>query len=71
MPEKILTPDGEPHSHLPLVLPDPSICRTEAIGEIKGFATCLVNRPNLCRFAMGYGDSFLCRHPNWKNFLHP
>ena len=50
-------------------LPDPAICRTRPIGEIQSFATCLVECPITCRYVMGYGNGYLCKHPNWKDFI--
>lgn len=53
------------------VLPDPNICRTKPIGEIKSFATCHVDAPFTCPHAMSYGNGYLCRHPTWKDFVKP
>jgi len=53
------------------VLPDPAICRTRPIGEIRSFAACLVNNPGSCPHAMSYGSTYLCRHPHWGDFVKP
>ena len=53
------------------VLPDPNICRTRPIGEIRSFAMCLVSNPSSCLYAMSYGSSYLCRHPQWQTFVKP
>jgi len=52
-------------------LPDPDICHTSPVGEIKIFATCHVKSPFKCRHAMGFGDGYFCTHPNWDNFVQP
>jgi len=63
------TPGNQGDIHGERLLPDPDICRTSAIGSIRSFATCHVVGPSECRHAMGYGDGYLCKHPDWQQFL--
>jgi len=67
MPDSTEGETGNPPS--PRVLPDPAICHTRPIGEIRSFATCLVKCPSTCPHVMSYGSSYLCRHPDWEQFL--
>jgi hypothetical protein len=64
--ESMPNPHGEDERR---VLPDPDICRTSAIGDIEFFATCHVDWPFSCRYAMNYGAGYFCKHPNWKEFV--
>lgn len=49
-------------------LPDFRICETEDIGlfELPG---CLVTEPSECYYAMFYVNTYLCIHPQRKQFL--
>jgi hypothetical protein len=69
MPETNPRPDEQDNSYYLRALPDPEICRTNPIGEIGSFATCLVDFPVTCQYAMSYGKAYLCRHPNWQKFV--
>jgi len=44
------------------VLPDMQICRATEL--IPDFANCLVEKPTTCPYAMSFGNSFLCKHPD-------
>jgi hypothetical protein len=44
------------------VLPDPSICRVKAAG-FENYASCLVENPMRCPYALGFGFGFFCQHP--------
>jgi hypothetical protein len=50
-------------------LPDPDICEAKPIGQINSFAMCMVEYPLTCKYVMGYGNGYLCRHPNWRGFV--
>ena len=50
------------------VLPDVKICRTESMG-IDYFTKCLVEHPEECSFAMFFGYSFFCRHPDREKLI--
>jgi len=71
MPETTPKPEEENNSYYLRALPDPAICQTCPIGEINSFATCLVEFPITCKYAMSYGKAYLCRHPNWVKFVQP
>ena len=43
-------------------LPDPAICRAR-YSRFGDYADCLVDAPYDCRYALGFGLRFLCRHP--------
>jgi hypothetical protein len=43
-------------------LPDPGICRAED-ADLAGYAACLVSNPVGCRYALSFGFTFFCRHP--------
>lgn len=42
--------------------PDPQSCRAARLSA--SLASCLSEKPNLCQFAMPWGYSFLCGHPD-------
>jgi len=69
MPEDITNPSEETNTRPLRILPDPEICCTKPIGSIESFATCLVDCPIACRYVMGYGKGYLCRHPKWREFV--
>jgi len=52
-------------------LPAQDSCSTAPIGSIQSFGTCLVDGPITCRHVMGYGNGYLCRHPDWKAWIQP
>ena len=66
MSEKRPKPDNP---KVPRVLPDERICHTKPIGAIRLFGTCLVNNPIECTQAFNFGSGYVCRHPNWKDFV--
>ena len=50
-------------------LPDPALCRTQHV--VKDFWECLVDhsdKVNCCRYALGFGFSHFCRHPENETF---
>ncbi len=49
-------------------LPDPEICRTRYLGDILKFSECLVKEPDSCEFAVRFGSTDFCRHPNRRSF---
>jgi hypothetical protein len=49
-------------------LPDPAICRARFAG-LADYAHCLVDDPRICRYALTYGDGFLCRSPERKEIV--
>ena len=49
-------------------LPDPAICRAEALG-ITEYAACLVEGVARCPYALSFGWSFLCRHPHRQEII--
>jgi hypothetical protein len=49
------------------VLPDMEICRASDL--MPEFADCLVERPTACPYAMSFGCSFLCKHPDRKTII--
>jgi len=71
MPRKQPAQRNSLEPQTPRVLPDPKICRTTPIGDIRLFGTCLVNNPIECAQAFNFGDGYICRHPNWKDFIKP
>ena len=50
-------------------LPDPKVCRTSPVGEIKSFGNCHVESPCNCQHAMSFGYGYLCKHPGWKELV--
>ena len=42
--------------------PDVAICRAKPSG-FGDYADCLVDDPRSCRYALSFGDGYLCRHP--------
>ena len=42
-------------------LPDPSVCRAVELNE---FAECLTDKPAACKYAIPFGFTFLCAHPD-------
>ena len=51
----------QPDERLVRVLPDLRVCRA---ADLTGtFAECLVKQPAACRYAMPFGYSHLCGHP--------
>ena len=66
-----LTHDIQIPLYYPEAHPDFKNCRTRPIGEIQSFATCLVNGPDRCKYVMEYGTEYICRNPNWKEFVRP
>ena len=46
-------------------LPDPAVCRARNLGNDDLF-DCLISAPYECQYALHYGDSFFCRHPERK-----
>ena len=49
-------------------LPDPAICRARDI-KLPDYADCLVDDPCSCRYALNFGDVFLCRSPERKEIV--
>jgi hypothetical protein len=49
-------------------LPDPEICRTVYFGQSLGFTDCLVEDPDLCKFAVRFGPGISCYHPDRRSF---
>jgi len=43
-------------------------CRVRAIGNIIAFSECLEPDAGRCTYAIAYGNSFLCKHPDWMLF---
>lgn len=62
-------PDSPTDARLSGVLPDSRICHVKLIAETKAFVRCLVNNPISCPYAMGCGNDYLCRNPNWRLFV--
>ena len=51
----------QPDNRQVRVLPDMQVCRaTDLTGT---FAECLVEKPAMCQYAMPFGYSYLCGHP--------
>jgi hypothetical protein len=48
-------------------LPDPEICRMRYLWEGFDFSACLVENPNSCKHAFGFGFGFLCCHPDRRS----
>jgi hypothetical protein len=44
------------------VLPDPAICRARFIGY-GAYGECLVDHAFECKFAISFGEGFICHHP--------
>jgi hypothetical protein len=53
------------------LLPDPETCRTRYLGPTLDFSECLVNNPLVCKYAVKFGKSFFCRHPDRRSFEKP
>lgn len=52
----------QPNNRIVRVLPDLQICRA---ADLTGtFAECLVEKPQGCQYAMPFGYSYLCGHPD-------
>jgi hypothetical protein len=64
MSDQTPTREGNANIHGLRALPDPKICRTTAIGEIKSFATCHVECPINCPHAISFGEGYFCKHPS-------
>ena len=52
-------------------LPDPGICRTRPIEDSFAYADCLVDNPIDCPHVIYFCGGYLCKHPNWKDFVQP
>ena len=71
MPEPTTRPDeGAANAPAPL-LPDPNICETRPVGNIRAFGECLTESRDKCPHIVSYGDRHLCYHPNWAAFVTP
>ena len=49
-------------------LPDPGICHTRYLGKTLDLSDCLVTNPDGCVYALRYGSSIFCRHPDRRSF---
>ena len=49
-------------------LPDPEICRTSYRGQALDISYCLVENPESCEYAVCFGSSVFCRHPDRRKF---
>jgi hypothetical protein len=49
-------------------LPDPAVCRTRYLGNYLPFSSCLVEKPESCKYTLRCGDAFLCTHPDRRKF---
>jgi len=49
-------------------LPDVDICRANH-ARFGDYADCLVPHPTDCRFALSFGDDYLCQHANRKEII--
>jgi hypothetical protein len=52
----------QPNNRLVRVLPDLQTCR--AVDLTGTVAECLVEKPAACQYAMPFGYSYLCGHPD-------
>ena len=71
MTKPIRTPDRKEKMDALRVLPHPKVCRAKPIGRIVLFGRCLVDCPIECSHAFNFGTGYICRHPNWKDFVKP
>ena len=67
MPEEM--PVDRENADVLRVLPDPEICRTIPIGQIRLFARCCVDKPFNCPHVAWFAESYFCKHPNWEEFV--
>jgi hypothetical protein len=49
-------------------LPDPEQCRTRHLGQTLDFSECLVENPDGCEYALRFGRSVFCRHPDRRRY---
>ncbi|MGO9245229.1 MAG: hypothetical protein ACLPT4_01970 [Verrucomicrobiia bacterium] len=49
------------------LLPDPKVCVTRLLVPV-GLVECLVGTPQGCPYALAFGDSFFCQHPDCHHF---
>ena len=49
-------------------LPDPDICCTKHLGPGLDLSICLVDNPDACQYAVRFGSTVLCRHPDRRSF---
>ena len=47
-------------------LPDLKVCRVKDV--VSGLSECLTENPGMCRYAVPFGYSFFCLHPERKEF---
>ncbi|MGD1019871.1 MAG: hypothetical protein ABSA12_11210 [Verrucomicrobiia bacterium] len=52
------------------LLPDPNVCVTRLLEPV-GLVECLVDSPQTCQYALAFGDSFFCQHPDCHQFARP
>jgi hypothetical protein len=52
-------------------LPDPAICETRYLGPTLDFSGCLVRDSDCCEYALRFGNSVFCRHPDRRAFEKP
>jgi hypothetical protein len=57
----------QPNNRIVRVLPDLQVCRAD---DLTGtFAECLVEQPAACQYAMPFGYSYLCGHPEHGSII--
>ena len=49
-------------------LPHWTICRARDI-NLAGFAECCVSQPWGCRYAIGFGNGYFCKHPRREEII--
>jgi hypothetical protein len=52
-------------------LPDRKICRTRHLEQTSPFSDCLVEKPDLCKYAVRLGSGVFCSHPDRRRFEKP
>ena len=62
-----MIPSERPDSPPTRVLPDMQFCRAADLTST--FAECLVEKPATCPYAMSFGYSYLCRHPDRRAII--
>jgi hypothetical protein len=49
-------------------LPDPEICRTGYLGKSLDLWRCMMESPEVCKYAFQFDNGIICHHPDRRSF---